>query len=268
MPDRILRAGIITSERVNKLSWSAEVFYRRLMSIVDDYGRYEFNRSLLRSQLYPLKVDRVSVSDIVKWSVECAEAGLIRLYTIDGKEYIEIIDFNQRLRAMKSKFPAPADICRQMTDDVVKCSGNETKRIGNESEARTSAQAPLPPLYEKTKKGVYEFIKNHSPTSIEPYKDLWNLFAEEYGLVQIKTINESRKRKFKIRVKEPAFDFLKILSKAKGSEFLKASKWFGFDWIIENDSNYLKIIEGNYSDDIQQQTGNSINDALKAAAKA
>ena len=36
MPNRILREGILTSERVNALSWEAEVFYRRLMSAVDE----------------------------------------------------------------------------------------------------------------------------------------------------------------------------------------------------------------------------------------
>jgi hypothetical protein len=36
MPNRILRAGIITSDRVNALDFGAEVFYRRLMSAVDE----------------------------------------------------------------------------------------------------------------------------------------------------------------------------------------------------------------------------------------
>jgi hypothetical protein len=26
----------------------------------------------------------------------------------------------------------------------------------------------------------------------------------------------------------------------------KYGKWFGFDWIIENNSNYIKVLEGNY----------------------
>ncbi len=48
MPNRILREGILTSERVNLLSWEAEVFYRRLMSVVDDYGRFHAHPALLR----------------------------------------------------------------------------------------------------------------------------------------------------------------------------------------------------------------------------
>ncbi len=39
MPNRIIREGILTSEAVNSLSWEAEVFFRRLLSVVDDFGR-------------------------------------------------------------------------------------------------------------------------------------------------------------------------------------------------------------------------------------
>lgn len=110
MPDRILRQGILSSDRVNLLSWPAEVFYRRLMSVADDYGRYDARVPILRAYLYPLKQDRVSESDVAKWLGEGSKAGLIRIYQVDKKDYLEILDFNQRLRAMKSKYPAPDNI--------------------------------------------------------------------------------------------------------------------------------------------------------------
>lgn len=106
MPNRVVREDILTSDGVNSLSWTAEVLYRRLMSIVDDYGRYEYRPSIIRSSLFPLKLDKVSEPDIVKWMCECAEAGLVRLYRIDNKEYLEILKFNQTLRIKKSKYPA------------------------------------------------------------------------------------------------------------------------------------------------------------------
>jgi hypothetical protein len=107
MPDRVVRQDILTSDPVNMLSWAAEVFYRRLMSLADDYGRYEARPSLLRASLYPLKLDRVSEPDVVKWMGECSEAGLVRVYTVNAKEYVEIQKFGQRLRAMKSRYPPP-----------------------------------------------------------------------------------------------------------------------------------------------------------------
>lgn len=118
MPDRVLRQNILTSDAVNQLSWAGEVFYRRLMSVADDFGRYEARPSILRAFLYSLKLDRVSDSDVVKWLGECSKAGLVRIYSVDNKEYLEILKFDQRLRIMKSKYPDPADKCQQMTADV------------------------------------------------------------------------------------------------------------------------------------------------------
>jgi len=105
LPNRIIRDGILTSEAVNKLSWPAEAFYRRLMSVVDDFGRYYANPELLRAGCFPLKLDRVSSPDIVKWIGETREAGLVRVYSVEGKRYLELLNFRQQVRAAKSKFP-------------------------------------------------------------------------------------------------------------------------------------------------------------------
>lgn len=115
MPNRVVREGIIKSELVDKLSFSAEVFYRRLMSVADDYGRYDGRSVILRADLFPLRSDRIDLEDIGDWKRECEIAGLIKIYLVGGKEFLEVLNFNQRLRSMKSKYP-PADVssCPQM----------------------------------------------------------------------------------------------------------------------------------------------------------
>lgn len=118
MPDRIVRAGILTSDGVNSLSWAAEVFYRRLMSVVDDFGRYDGRNSVLRGALYSLKLDRVSDSDIGKWIRECEEAGLVRRYTVESKPFLELAKFGQKIRAKHSKWPNPptlANTCQHVS---------------------------------------------------------------------------------------------------------------------------------------------------------
>lgn len=108
MPTRMIRDGILTSERVNALSPHAELFYRRLMSVVDDYGRFSANLTLLRASCYPLKLDSVKEDSIKKHLAEAEGAGLIVLYTVAGKAYLEMQDFGQRIQS-KSKFPAPPE---------------------------------------------------------------------------------------------------------------------------------------------------------------
>lgn len=108
MPTRIIRDGILTSERVNALSERAELFYRRLMSVVDDHGRYTANPTLLRASCYPLKLDCMKEDSIRKHLAEAEGAGLIVLYMVSGKPYLQILDFGQRVQS-KSKYPEPTD---------------------------------------------------------------------------------------------------------------------------------------------------------------
>lgn len=127
MPNRILRADILSSEAIATLKWDEEVFYRRVMSIVDDYGRHEGNPQLLRSKCYPLQTDQVRVADISRWLAACQKAGVILYYDVDGKQYIEVQKFGQKIRT-DSKCPAPgslADKCQQMpaNDSLGVCGG-------------------------------------------------------------------------------------------------------------------------------------------------
>lgn len=105
MPNRILRGDILTSEPVNGLGWAEECFYRRLHSIVDDFGRYYGHPSLIRAAAYPLRLNDVSDQDVGKWLAVCATKGLVRVYLVEGKRYIEVVKFGQQVRAVKSRFP-------------------------------------------------------------------------------------------------------------------------------------------------------------------
>ena len=123
MPNRILREGILSSERIARLKWPEEVFYRRLMSVVDDYGCYYATPMLLRAACYPMQLDLVSDPDIEKWLTKCVEAALVRVYPAqDGKRYLELLDFKQRVRASVSKFPPMTCTCQTDGGQVaVKC---------------------------------------------------------------------------------------------------------------------------------------------------
>jgi hypothetical protein len=109
MPNRIIRDGILTSERVNEIAGTpaVECTYRRLQSVVDDFGRFSAHSSILRAALYPLRLDQYTDAEIVEHLNRCAAANLIRLYQVNGKSYVEVLDFNQRTRAMRSRYPSP-----------------------------------------------------------------------------------------------------------------------------------------------------------------
>ena len=92
------------SEKIEQLSVGAEVFFTRLIMKADDYGRFNANLLILRSMLFPLKLD-VTPENIETWLKECSSAELVEVYESDGKRVVEIQNFDQRLRIKKSKFP-------------------------------------------------------------------------------------------------------------------------------------------------------------------
>lgn len=106
MPNRIVREGILSSEAVNELDWREECFFRRLLNVVDDWGRYDARAAILRSACYPLAIDRMGVSDVQGCLSRCVALGLVREYEAGGKSYIEVANFRQRTRSA-SKYPEP-----------------------------------------------------------------------------------------------------------------------------------------------------------------
>lgn len=74
------------------------------------------------------------------------------------------------------------------------------------------------------------------------YISIW----EKYGYKPKKlTLNSDRKKHLQARLQNKDFDFEKILDTAKKSnDFIQ--KYITFDWLTKNDTNWRKVIEGNY----------------------
>lgn len=105
MPNRYIRDGWIDSERINSLSVHAENFYLRLCLSADDFGRFDGRETILKSYLYPLKPE-IRTADISRLLTECEKAGLLAVYNVEGKRYIEVLNFRQQIRIKNSKYPA------------------------------------------------------------------------------------------------------------------------------------------------------------------
>lgn len=107
MANRMLRDWT-GSESIDNLSEGAEVFFTRLIMKADDFGCYYGNPKILSSTLYPLR--NISHDRIIKLRDECAQSGVIQVYKVEGKDYVCIRNFGQRLRAMNRKFPEPPEM--------------------------------------------------------------------------------------------------------------------------------------------------------------
>jgi hypothetical protein len=109
MPTRLIREGILDSCEINRLTEPGEILYRRLMSTVDDYGRWEADPVLIRARCFARQLDRWSLARVREALADICQGGeLVLLYQVDGKNYLQINKFRQRVRS-DSKFPPPLD---------------------------------------------------------------------------------------------------------------------------------------------------------------
>lgn len=164
MPVRILREGILTSERVDLLSIPAEVFYRRLMSVVDDFGRYFARPELLIAALYPLRIKTVKGSDISSWLEETAKARLTLVYNVDGKPYLELLDFRQQVRAKQSKFPQPPADATQVLSSRLASAPQLLTKTETKTETKTGPLRALPDDWSPGEKTTENLAREFSLT--------------------------------------------------------------------------------------------------------
>jgi hypothetical protein len=135
MANRVIRDWT-TSEKIDALSSDGELFFVRLIMKADDHGCFHAHPKLLKAALFPLR--EMTDSAILRSLTECEQQGIIELYEHDGRNYLKIIDFGQRLRNMVSKFPQPADNPRP----IVSNPRPETKRNEVETETKPKGNEP------------------------------------------------------------------------------------------------------------------------------
>lgn len=268
---RTIKPQHVNDKELAKISLQAHLFWVLSWCFSDDEGVFENDPLLLKSQLFPRRTD-IRIEQVQQWIDQLVKARFIIPFTHDGEGYLLHRTFktHQKIdRPQPSKIPDA--IIRRLIDES---STNVRPCIVEESIVEESSYVPrgtdLAKEFkelEKNKKNIHEFIKNKSPDFIEPYVEFWNLFANEKKLAAIKSVTDARKKKFSVRIKEPPFNFIEILRKAGQSEFILTGKWFGFDWIIENSTNYLKVIEGNY-DNGKQIIENGLSEIEKHKSEA
>lgn len=114
------------------------------------------------------------------------------------------------------------------------------------------------PCIEKNK--MYrEEVKNKNYSGFEEtILTLWNSFCEKHPtLTKIREVSDKRRQHLKKRFERESFrGFAKILAAILEQPFLMGEndrKWkLSFDWLIENDTNYLKVLELRYKDKIDK----------------
>lgn len=169
------------SESMDSLSAGAEVLFTRLIMKADDYGSFHGNVKLIKAALFPLK--DYTDAQVTEWVAECVKAGLVQTYVADGRTFIKIINFGQRLRNMRNIFPQPADKSPQVAASFSECPPElEEKRREVETEESEKAYGPTHKhfiivkskyLHQKTsringKAGLIEYMEDNKTILNQP----------------------------------------------------------------------------------------------------
>lgn len=217
MPNRILRDWT-GSDKVNGLTIHAERFFTRLIMKVDDYGCFYADTRLLKANLYPLLLDSIREADLLRWLAECQKAGLIVLYENEGKKYLQIIDFRQRLDKARSKYPLPKP--------------TDFREVGNEFPAETEVETKL-----EGEEETGAEPRPPDPEQVEFEKFLGWLKTKAPRILQMKE-TFSKDQFFEIKKEFPAAEISKVLQdmhnwepliKKNRSAYLTLRKWIKKD---------------------------------------
>lgn len=135
MPNRIIKESICTSDEIDQLNSEQEVFFYRLMVVVDDFGLIDARLPILKSKCYPLK--SIDINSIQSNLARLVTVGLVRLYRVDGKPYLSITNWakHQQIRAQRAKYPMPEDgeeiTCNQLISDAPVIQSNPIQSESN-----------------------------------------------------------------------------------------------------------------------------------------
>jgi len=229
---RIIDPEFWSDEEIGKWSFPTRLFYIGLWNFADDQGRFKAANALLKAQIFPYD----KKIDIGKLKKELNHK--IQWYEVNNLQYGFIRNFNKHQRIDKpsnSKLPIPPPF----VDNSANPQGILPPNIIEDKLSKDNISKPLYVDWEKS-------------TLIN-----WNSFCDKYPILsKIKELSEKRRGHLKNRFAKDSFkEFGKILEAIEKQPFLLKGNpessthknWrVSFDWLIENDTNYLKVLEYKY----------------------
>jgi hypothetical protein len=193
MPQRFLRPGITTSKRWNRCDYFSQTFYMRVLTLVDDYGRYDADPELLRSHAFPFgdpEGNPVHLQTIVSGLQTLVNKELILIYQIDGKEYLQLLRWKENARS-NSKYPEPPkkDVCKQLQTIDNKClspsSSSSPSPSSSPAYVRTQLQADgeaaLPTWAEVKTEAEMRSVPEASAKSFFDHHQNNSLWVNQFG---------------------------------------------------------------------------------------
>ena len=189
MPNRILKESICVSETINRLDWFTEVFFYRLITQCDDFGRFDARPAIIKARLFPLR--DIRHEQIASALQKLALEELAILYHVDGKPFVQLSSWaeHQRVRNSVKKYPEPSESdppqvaasCGELPQLAADCGLNPESRIQNPNPESQSRRARARP----SKVSFAEYVA----LTQQEYDTLTEEFGEPATLKAIEILN-------------------------------------------------------------------------------
>ena len=108
-PDTLrIRLSLCRSESLNRLSYFDQCLFFRLIVLADDFGRFDARPAIIKGSGFPLD-QSATPEEIMAGLARIESEGMIQIYEVEGKSYLQMSAWNkfQRLRNSKQKYPPP-----------------------------------------------------------------------------------------------------------------------------------------------------------------
>lgn len=245
---RSLWKNISTSIKVNAISLKAALVYTWAIPHFDDEGYQDGDPRILKGKIVPLQ-DEISVDDLEKIVQELVQIGLWVIHKANRNVFIQDPVFSdyQTFHGVRKK---PSKI-KELLDRT-----SDQHQPGTNTGVDTVQDRFLSEEKGSEEKGSEE---KGNPTGI--VDNILQLFRKNCpNLPQPRELNRSRVEKIRTRLKEhqDLEWWREVFKKADRVSFTgkDGKEWRpSFDWLIENDKNAVKVIEGNYEQKSRTHSG-------------
>jgi hypothetical protein len=143
MPSRVIRGEINSSRSLERVSMMADLAFRALLVVVDDYGRFDGRLYILRNAMFPTRRE-VTEAKLAKWLDELEREGCIRRYVVAGAPYVELPTWETHRgkgrRAESSKYPE--NISPRKSSEIPGDPRSERMVLSEGREARGESDPP------------------------------------------------------------------------------------------------------------------------------
>ena len=145
MPRRMIEPDIWRNEKIGNLPDTGRLLFIGIFSSADDDGRLKASPKFLKATVFPYDNDKTD-EQIRKLMDLCASLGLIRVYSKNGQEYLDIPGWEEHQKIRKDRYNASKLPSFEKADNQMATIGqpddNQLTTTGNHSIVKSSLDTP------------------------------------------------------------------------------------------------------------------------------